>query len=98
MNITLNLNFVLAIISIVCTTTGAIVAILKIYGKIVVSLNNINNTQVHTNERLTKIETFLLDLDERIDENSADIEENAQQIELINQKCNMTHEKEAKYE
>jgi len=105
MTVNINLSVILAILSILGTAIGAIVAIAKVYGKVVIGLTNINNQQVQTNERLTKIETMLLDLDSRIDECSSDNESNAQEVELlegrlntrmelIEQKCELVHKKE----
>ncbi|PKM49574.1 MAG: hypothetical protein CVV02_15150 [Firmicutes bacterium HGW-Firmicutes-7] len=86
MTVTINFNLILAILSILSTLVITIVAIIKIYSKIAISLNNINNQQFQTNERLLKIETMLLDFDNRIDRNS-------EEIGLIKLKCKMTHEK-----
>lgn len=87
--ISIDLNLLLTILSIIAVTIGAIVAIIKIYSKLMIILNDINNNQIHTNERLTKIETMMMDYDSRIDENASNVEEVKHEVEMINQKLEL---------
>jgi hypothetical protein len=87
MSVNINLELVLAIISILGTLIASIVAIVKVYSRLAISLTNINNQQVQTNTRLVKIETMLMDMDTRIEDVETSGEQNTQDIAVINERC-----------
>ena len=90
--ISLDLSLILTVLSILGILVGAIAAIVKIYYSLTKSISNVDvalikNTVVLEGlvEKITKLEGY----DERIDNNEKAIQQNAHEIDMINQRCEL---------